>query len=221
MLISSLEKLTGSKHHSLIKVKLIALGVLLTATTLPWLAGCSANRRQVQFYLLQPISPAEAQAAAMETTNPIVVGMGPVEVPSYLDRPQIVSGMAGAELQLAEYHRWAEPLKDTVTRVLTENLGLLMPKNHVIAFPWNRAVNPDFQVEVKLSRFHMDATGNCELKADWTILKQNKPVLMKEFQVRTAAANSGYEDKVAAQSQTLGKFAKSIAAGLQTAAVLH
>ena len=66
----------------------------------------------------------------------------------------------------------------------------------------------------------MDVAGNCELKADWTILKQNKPVLMKEFQTRTSATGPDYdyEAKVAAQSQALARFGKEIADGLQTAA---
>ena len=176
--------------------------------------GCAPNDRQVKFYLLQPTSPSAVRGLT-EAQGSGVVGLGPVEIPAYLDRPQMVTGNPGAELQLAEYHRWAEPLKDTITRVLTENLGLWLPARHVIAFPWNRAITPDFQVEVKINRFQVGSDGACELKADWTILRQNKPVMMDTFQTSTAAVGSDFAAKVAAQSQALARLSQALAVALQ------
>ena len=199
-------------------VKANGLGLCLAAAVLIIISGCKPNTREAKFYLLQASSHSEALAAVTESASPALIGLGPVEIPAYLDRPQIVTGNAGAELQLAEYHRWAEPLRDTITRVLAENLSLSMPASHVLSFPWNRAVNPDFQVVVKVGRFHVDANGNSELKATWSILRQNKPVLIKEFQTRTVTAGTDYEAKVTAQSQALARFGKEIAAGLKTAA---
>ena len=186
----------------------------LTVFTFIILAGCSPNTRQVKFYLLQPTNQTEVRAKTLDMATPaLLVGLGPIEIPAYLDRPQIVTGNTGSELRMAEYHRWAEPLRDTITRVLTENLALAMPNSHVLTFPWNRAITPDLQVEVKINRFHVDAVGNCELKADWTVLKQNKPVLMKSVQIHVPVAGPDidYEAKVAALSQALAKFSKEMA----------
>ncbi len=191
--------------------KVNKLYIYLAIYALIIISGCTPNTRQVKFYLLQPMSRSDTQIAKSETSTPQLVGLGPVEIPAYLDRPQIVTGNSGAELQMAEYHRWAEPLKDTITRVLAENLALSMPSSHVLSFPWNRAIIPDYQVEIKISRFHVDAAGNSELKADWTILKQNKPVLMKSFQTHAPAAGPDYEAKVAALSLALARFGKEMA----------
>ena len=193
--------------------KVNKLYLYLAVSALILLAGCTPNTRPVKFYLLQPIKGQDAVAKAVDTQKPALVGVGPVEIPAYLDRPQIVTGNTGSELQMAEYHRWAEPLRDTITRVLAENLALAMPNSHVLSFPWNRAIIPDYQVEIKISRFHVDAAGNCELKADWTILKQNKPVSMKSFQthVRVSGPDIDYEAKVAAQSLALARFGKEMA----------
>jgi len=193
------------------KANKLCLYLAIFALTL--ITGCTPNTRQVKFYQLQPISRSDAQIAKAETPKPLIFGLGPVEIPAYLDRPQIVTGNTGSELRMAEYHRWAEPLRDTVTRVLTENLALAMPGSHVLSFPWNRATIPDYQVEIKIHRFHVDAVGNCELKADWTVLKQNKPVSMKSFQthVPVSGPDTDYEAKVAAQSQALARFGKEMA----------
>jgi len=193
------------------KVNKLCLYLAIFALIL--ITGCTPNTRQVKFYQLQPISRSDAQIAKSEMPKPLIIGLGPVEIPAYLDRPQIVTGNTGSELRMAEYHRWAEPLRDTITRVLTENLALAMPNSHVLTFPWNRAITPDLQVEVKINRFHVDAVGNCELKADWTVLKQNKPVLMKSVQIHVPVAGPDidYEAKVAALSQALAKFSKEMA----------
>lgn len=190
------------------------LSLVLALIFLLLVTGCTSTTRQAKFYLLQPMSRSEAHGLAVVAT-PSLVGIGPVDTPAYLDRPQIVTGDLGAELKLAEYHRWAEPLRDTITRVLAENLSLLLPSSQIIGFPWNRTVNLDFQLEIKINRFHVDATGQCELNATWSLLKANKLVVMKQFLVKTSANSNDYAAKVSAQSYALEAFAKSLAEGLQ------
>ncbi len=178
-------------------------------------ASCSPNTRQVKFYQLQATQQAGQVGTVTQAANPIIIGLGPVDIPAYLDRPQIVTVGEGAELTMAEYHRWAEPLKETITRVLAENLTTLMPGYYVLAFPWNRAVNPSFQLEVKINRFQVNESGDCELKANWTLLKQNKPLSINTFKTHTVASGSDYAAKVAAQSQALAKFGTEMSANLR------
>ena len=64
----------------------------------------------------------------------------------------------------------------------------------------------------------VDASGNSKLKATWSILKQNKPVSIKEFHTKTPSGSNDYDAKVAAQSRALGLFAQEIAEGFQDAA---
>ena len=178
--------------------------------------GCSPKTRPAKFYLLQPISKSEALIGTMGKTSPNLIGVGPIDIPAYLDRPQIVSGGDGAQLQMDEFERWAEPLRDNFTRTMAENLSLLMPSSHVMPFPWNRAITPDYQVEIQVTRFHVDVAGNNELKANWSILKQNKPLLLKEFHARNPVGGGDYEAKVAAQSRAVGEFSREIAQALQS-----
>lgn len=185
----------------------------LTAALLLLAAGCSPKTRPAKFYLLQPLSRTETPAAA--PASPALIGLGPVEIPAYLDRPQIVTGGGGAQIQLDEFQRWAEPLRDNLTRVLAENLALLLPSSHVRPFPWNRAIVPDYQVEIQVLRFHVDAAGNGELKANWNILKQNKPIQMKSFQSMVPVDGNAPEAKVAAQGRALAEFSKAIAVELR------
>jgi uncharacterized protein len=179
------------------------------------LSACSPKTRPAKFYLLQPITQPSINQRDTEISHAKLIGVGPVEIPAYLDRPQIVTGGGGAEIQLDEFQRWGEPLRDNITHVLTENLSALIPGNHLLAFPWNRNLVLDYQVEVQITRFHVDAEGHCELKAQWSIIRQNKSQWIKEFQEKIAVSGEDYGAKVAAQSKLLVDLSKAIAEGLK------
>ena len=53
-------------------------------------------------------------------------GIGPIKIPEYLNQPKIVTRKGPNELTLAEFDRWAERLKDNLTRVLAKNLSNLL-----------------------------------------------------------------------------------------------
>lgn len=73
------------------------------------LTGC-ADSQPTRFYTLSPL------AAALGSTPPtllpdVTVGVGPVTLPPYLDRPQLVTRAGGNRVVLAEFDSWAERCK--------------------------------------------------------------------------------------------------------------
>ena len=46
------------------------------------------------------------------------IGIGPIELPEMLQRPQMVSRRGDAEMDIADFHRWAGELEDMMTREL-------------------------------------------------------------------------------------------------------
>src|SRR6266498_1510380 len=87
-------------------------GVLLV------LGGCLGTP-PTRFYLLPALTDVSSPAAMGERT--LTIGVGPVTLPPYLDRLQIVTRASQAQLHLAEFDQWAASLQDTVARVLAEN----------------------------------------------------------------------------------------------------
>lgn len=169
------------------------------------LAGCAAKTPPARFYLLQ------AQALVSVGALAATVGVGPVELPAYLDRPQIVTGGEGSEMHLDEFQRWAEPLRENFAQTLSDDLARLLPASHFLPYPWNRAIVPDYQIGVQVARFHVDRAGQCELEANWSLMRQNRAILLKSFRIEVPAADSGYEAKVVAQSRALASFGREIA----------
>ena len=72
------------------------------------------------------MSPSVVKPSADEGRERTVIAIEAVQIPGYLDRPQIVTNLNDTEYQLAEFNQWTEGLDDTLTRVIAENLLSLL-----------------------------------------------------------------------------------------------
>jgi len=66
--------------------------------------------------------------------------------------------------------RWAEPLEENFSRVLSQNLSILLQTDRMVAYPWERSQQPMHQVQVEVLRFEPNAEQLVELWARWSIL---------------------------------------------------
>ncbi|QFY42807.1 membrane integrity-associated transporter subunit PqiC [Candidatus Methylospira mobilis] len=177
-------------------------------TLLLLLVGCSSP--EPHYYVLADSASAAPRTVSAKTE--VFVGVGPVDLPEYLDRPQIVTRSGRNELQLAEFDRWAGSLKDNVAQVLAENLRTQLPGNRVALYPWKRAAGIDYQVTVKIIRFDRSVDGDSVLNAHWVILDgEGKQLAAHDAHYAEPPAGSGYRATVAAMNRTLERFGNDVA----------
>ena len=188
---------------------LVVLGLSLLG-----LSGCSSSP-PTRFYVVPPLSGADAAPAAAQ--RDITIGVGPVTLPPYLDRSQIVTRASRARLLLGEFDQWAASLQDAVPRVLAENLSLLIPTDRVVLHPWARTTEPDYQVTVDVTQFDRGAGSEVVLAVRWSIVGANgKTLVMRKSRFTAAAGGQEYEATVTAMGQTLDALSRDIAAALLT-----
>lgn len=178
-------------------------------------AGC-ASTAPSRFYLLDPLATPEG--AASPAAGDISIGVGPVKLPGYLERPQIVTRDASPEISVAEFDRWAEPLSENFVRVLGENLSTLLGTDLITVFPWRGTHPLDYRVTVDVTRLDGELGGNAVLSARWAVGGKTdaEPVIVKKTTL-TEPVNGGYEDFVAAHSRLLEALSREIAAEIKTA----
>src|SRR3954454_16512640 len=84
--------------------------LLVTFCLLP-LAGCSLRGQPppTHLYVLTAL-PQSERAATPGIASSDILGVGPVTLPQYTDRAQIVTGSTNPELNRAPFEQWAEPL---------------------------------------------------------------------------------------------------------------
>lgn len=185
--------------------------MLLTLIGMVLASGC-AGTPDTRFYVLTPL-PVTTTAVA----GNIAVGVGPIDLPEYLDRPQIATRTAQNELKLAEFERWAESLKYSFTQVLISNLAALIPTQRVFVYPWRRAVTVDYQVQAQVSRFDRSVDGDSVLIVRWAILAgdSGRELRRRESTYRQTPTGPDYAATVAAMNQTLTDFSREVAAALK------
>jgi Uncharacterized protein conserved in bacteria len=180
------------------------------------LSGCG-HTQPSRFYLLQSIPGMEKDKHAATNGQSLTICVGPVMIPKYLDRPQIVTTTKTSELKLAEFDRWAEPFKDNFSRVLTENLSEALETDRVAVFPRESAASSDYQIIVTVIRFDGESGGNAVLSARWSIYGEGgkKELFSKKSDLSEPAGVQGYEALVSAQSRMIAGLSKEIAGAIK------
>jgi uncharacterized lipoprotein YmbA len=187
-------------------------GLLTSAilATLLALTGC-ADSQPTRFYTLSPL--ADAPGGTPPATLPdLTVGIGPVTLPPYLDRPQLVTRVDGNRMVLADFDSWVEPMPGMFARVLAENLALLLGTDDVLMLPQRRDFALDRQVEVDVTRFDVDAAGNAVLDARWWVYGRGGEKLLRSGRstISEPATVGDYTSAAAALSRALGAMSEEI-----------
>jgi len=182
----------------------IAILILCTLATL--LTGC-ASTKPSQFYTLSP--SAITSGATSASTS---ISVGPVSVPAVVDRPQIVVRTGTNQVLIAEFDRWASPLKGDIARVVAENLVSMLGTPQVTVFPQSTSAEASYRAGINILRFESEPGRAATLDALWTVSSR------KDGQSRSGRTTiteptqgGGYAELVAAHSRALGQLSGEIA----------
>jgi uncharacterized lipoprotein YmbA len=183
----------------------IAAGLLL--------AGCAAST-PTRFYTLSGLVAPPGGAA--QGLPHLAIGVGPVTLPEYLNRPQIVTRVGSNRVVLAEFDSWAEPLDGLFARVLTDNLSLLLGTDDVVPLPLRRTIRLDYDVEANVTRFDIDSDGHTVLDARWVVYRDVDGRLVHSARSTIVEPTPTGDQAASVQSlsQALGDLSRQIAAAI-------
>lgn len=179
----------------------------ISLTILVILAGCG-QRPDPQLYVMSP-APAPVQQAAGEQVEAVLR----VRVPDYLDRPQIVSRSGANELEISDTDRWAEPLSESIPRVLAENLSHALPGARVVVPQDAHGQKIRYEYLVALDAYEPDGNGSAIMRGHWQLRdnRNNKIVAEGRLDERRPLASDAASEVVAALNQNLNDASSQIA----------
>jgi uncharacterized protein len=185
-------------------------------------AGClslEARPDPSRFFALTSLPRTEQRPEDSTRANALSLGIGPSKIPGYLDREQLVTRISQNRFAIAENDRWAEPLEENFSRVLSENLSILLRTDRIAAYPWERTQRPTYQVQVDLLRFEPKQDQMVELWARWIIVDDaRKTVISKESYLTQPAKDKSTEASVAAMSESVAELSREMADALRSIA---
>lgn len=189
--------------------------VVLAAALL--LAGCGTSPPQ-RLYRLPLAAPGQATSQARDARDaraaaPVWELASAMPLPEYLERETLVVAEGDSGLVLLAGHQWAEPLRDSVPRILRHDLALLRGADHVWAAPAPPGVAIARVLQLSLWSFHADTqTRQLNLVASWRLLDPaaRRPPLQGNVSLLVALAGTGASDIAAAHRQALWQLAQKL-----------
>jgi uncharacterized lipoprotein YmbA len=188
---------------------------MLTVCLAVALVGCSRSPR-VTFYTLEPAAKVETAA---EATSFPSIAVGPVTLPELVDRPQLVLRVAANRVEVMETHRWAEPLKSEIPRLIAENLGRLLGSSRVSSYLQHAGADADFRVLVDFKRFESSPGEAVIVEAVWSLRRATGGILKTgNTLVREPVGAGGYDPLVAAYGRALIAVSRDLARDIRVEA---
>jgi uncharacterized protein len=178
------------------------------------LTACTADR-PVRFYTLP-----DSRAPGTQSPGPVVseaaVAVGPVTLPDYVNRPEIVTRAASGEVYIAESDRWAGPLEDDITRVLTEDVSAGLRSMNIAAVSWRRPVQTRVRVPVTIVRLDAIQGRRVWIEAQWTVRTAGGAAEGRVYEgtFEAPAPGPGYQGIASGISTAIGQLGEKIVQSL-------
>jgi uncharacterized lipoprotein YmbA len=174
-------------------------------------AGCGTSR-PVELFTLNPLTSIKEKTPGMAVVQDISIGVGPVALPEFLDRPQIVTRTSPNRLHASAFHRWAGSLQANFSAVLAENISILMATNRVAVYPWADQFSPTYSIKLEVQQFDGRLGEYVLLNATWMVMERESgnPTLVKKSVIREPVSSKDYEALVAAKSHALAILSREI-----------
>ncbi len=182
---------------------------LLLLTSLV-LAACGSTPPP-KVYTLVPIPP-----AAPGPLSNLALSVEAVDIPRYLDRPQVVRYNATYQLEVAETARWGEPFGAMVTRVLVSNLSRRLPGAQIFQESDAASVPPQYRLEVTVNAFEANPSNQVVLNARWVVRQPDDGTVITSdaTEIITQPAEPSLPGMAAAMSQALAQMSDLIVSSL-------
>lgn len=153
------------------------------------LSACIGGRSEPVHYQLLTARAEQNTAVPLAGKT---IGIGPVQIAQFLQRPQIVTHNGGSSLQVDPTLRWGEPLEQGIQRVLLQNISALTGAE-TRNFPWRQNATPEYAVRIDVTDFDKLANGETTLEVNW-IVENLKTARILKTQQQRIRSNKDYDD---------------------------
>lgn len=190
--------------------------LLLVSALVAVFSGCFGTSPASRFYTLTPV---ETLKPSVNSGLDVAVMVGPVTIPDYLDRRQIMTRSGRNELVLAEFDRWGGSLDGEITRVLIAGLGERLAPIRIAVLPWRSSSLTDarriYRIPITVTRFDGTPGESVTLNAAWGVevkeAKKEETLLATESTITEEVRGKDYGALVAAMGSAVDRLGKEIA----------
>lgn len=180
--------------------------LLVGLLSIAGLCACSTTPQPV-FYTLD-----NGAANVIQSGMTPSVVLTQTTLPELIDRPQLIVRTGKNQVRISEQHRWAEPLRREIPRILANDLGKLLRSSRVVAIPIDaQRFDADFRVSLDVQRLEVTEKKGADIDLLWRIEDRQGKTITGRSALSEAADGDDYVALVAAQRRALSRVAIDLA----------
>ena len=173
-------------------------------------AGCASAPSR--FYTLDSTATAGSGSAVGGA-----ISVGPVTIPSAVDRPELVVQVSPNRVDVDEFNRWAAPLGEAIARTVADDLSKILGTPRVASAPLAH-FDPAYRVSIDVQRFDSMPGQSAVLQAVWVVHRTSDgESISGRTDAREMPDGPSYDALAAAHSRALAKLADDIAVAIRAA----
>ena len=188
--------------------------LLISAVAMLIFSGCSSKSN---FYQLYPKN-GTGETSQTHRLHTKVIGIAEVDLPEYLDKPQIVTRLSSGRLNVNEEERWAGAFDRNIQSVLSKNLSAMLTQYSFLPKPWEEPIKEHYRIYLSVARFDADIkSGNVVFEGRWSLAdpENNRLITGEEIHMEEQGALT-LDAMVEAQSRLLERLSRHIAKKLKS-----
>jgi len=202
-----------SHAQALKKVTFIRFTILMISSLL--IISCAGTSPKSNFYTLNSqINNTKNDENLNKNLPTLSIHIASVLIDETVDRPQLVIRTSQNRVEILEQQRWAQPLKNEISRVVAEHLSAILATNKVTTFPLP-AIKPDYIVTIQVQTFESKLSENAKLRAYWGVRRTADNMQVNDTLITTegipGAIINSYDALIAAHNQNLNRLSTDIA----------
>jgi uncharacterized lipoprotein YmbA len=181
------------------------------------ISGCISipNSPTPRFYALSVVDEGQV-SKKISIPSSEVIGIGPLKIPEYLDRPQIVTLDKNKMFQFAQFDRWGQSLDLGLASLIREDLTVIAPGIKMTLYPWNPLIAVKYQVVLEVVQMDSELDKDMFLVVQWTVIdvQNSRTVLIKRSVFRQPVTPPNYSGLANTLSTMCASLSSQIAEAL-------
>lgn len=183
---------------------------LLIFICLSLLTGCGGAGANYYRLSAMTASPTGGSSSGLS------VAVGPVTLPSYIDRAEIVFSSGSNQFQIPTNALWVGSLQENISRVVAADLGALLGTSNVRASV-EPGFSPRYRVALDVRQFHGISGQEAIFDLSWRIQggASGETISRHSRMFQQGINGDGYQALVEAESRLLEQASAAIAQSLR------
>jgi len=162
------------------------------------LTACASNTQTIRYYSFN--LNGFQQTVDTETSSRISIIVDPILLADFLDQDNLVMQLGANEVYKANYHRWAEPLDQAVSKYLVQKINdKIGNEYHFVKSNrmYNRIKKSNLHLNLEIDQFHSTDNAEVVLSGHYYFYDKDKSYeSIKHFNVTEPLTTDGYQHSV-------------------------